>query len=89
MASPAPAPAPASAAAGTPAVSALDSSAIWGEAAAGAGGVDAEIAGLTSEELRQRTSMLANQIRAAKSELSRLDEEIKCVVEGVGRVGWG
>lgn len=40
-------------------------------------GLEAELAALGSDELRQRISMLGNQIRAHKSELNRLDSEIK------------
>lgn len=75
----------------------LESKDVWGDAGAGAGGaaaddVEAELAAMTTDELRQRVSMLANQIRASKSELNRLEDEIKCVAAGragraVGAIG--
>lgn len=40
-------------------------------------GLEAELAAMGTDELRQRISMLGNQIRAHKSELNRLDNEIK------------
>ena len=40
-------------------------------------GLEAELAAMSADELRQRISMLGNQIRAHKSELNRLDNEIK------------
>jgi hypothetical protein len=45
---------------------------------------------MTTDELRQRVSMLANQIRASKSELNRLEDEIKCVpLRRLGRAAGG
>lgn len=39
--------------------------------------IEAEIAAMSNDELRQRISMLGNQIRAHKSELNRVENEIK------------
>ena len=52
----------------------LESSAIWGPEAEG---LDASILELTAEEIRQRTSMLNNNIRVIKSELNSVENEIK------------
>ena len=62
------------------AAAALESKEVWGDAAGGADAVDTEIAGMSTDELRQRVSMLANQIRGYKSEINRLDADIKLVV---------
>ena len=53
-------------------MAALESSAIWGDDA-----VDAEIVALTAEEIRQRTSMLANNVRVMRSDLNSVENEIK------------
>lgn len=44
-----------------------------------ADGVDAEIAALTAEEIRQRTAMLNNNCRVIRSDLNSVENEIKCV----------
>ena len=51
----------------------LESSAIWGDTE----GVDAELAMLTPEEIRQRTTMLNNNMRVLKSDLNSVDTEVK------------
>jgi len=56
-------------------MAALD--AAFGDVAGAADAVELELASLSIDELRQRTSLLGNQIRGHKSELSRLDNEIK------------
>jgi hypothetical protein len=52
----------------------LESKEIWGEAG---DGVDADILALSAEEIRQRTSMLNNNIRVMRSELNNIDNDIK------------
>ena len=70
--------APPAPAAGAAAAANLDSAEIWGDTS----GIEAELASLTPEEIRQRTSMLNNNMRVLRSDLNSVDTEIKCVRGG-------
>ncbi len=48
---------------------------IWGEGADG--GVEAELAGLTPAEIRQRANMLSNNARVLRADINSLDQQIR------------
>ena len=50
---------------------AMESKEVWGE------GEQDELAALTNEEIRQRTSMLGNNVRVLKSDLASVTNEEK------------